>query len=903
MADRNRSASPPRATTAGDADRPRSPRATTHDDAEATARAERGHRRATIADDASAGAATAGHRRPTTADDANDTTRGYSLIALPPELSSRFTVVRHLGGGGEAQVLLCTNNADGREVAIKLYLRDSDRLDLELLRRLQTVDPAHVATLYEVDRNAREAWEVMEYFPAGTLAELMAASPAPWSTRRITDVVTELHGAISSLPDKVSHRDVKPPNVFVRTVEPLDLVLGDFGTVFQRVGPSTTFDMVVGTHGYMPPEGLAGRVSEGFDWWALGIITYELLVGRHPLADPDGTMPDNNRLRAEGYDPVIDTDAISDPRWRLLVRGLTRRDYHDRWGGPEVASWLAGGSPEVKDQSASARATTGSSARPRPINLLDAVHYTPEEISATFRARSEDAADYLSSRAHEELLDWFRLSSVGHQADDVFASLGRRTARPNRSVVELQLLLTPNEDPGYRGRLVSTDSLNLTIGAARGGVPEAQQWITHLIDERILSLMASYRHDDELSGADERLRMWISGRDRLVTSLPDSLRSLIAAPTTDALLVAAALDQDARAAVLSQGRRDFAGQRPDGYPDHEPTNPGEAVVATGVLPAWRDAQAREREATRLAEEAREQQRNEATQRQRREELDRQLQAARDRRTTELRAVRRRVGHRIAGFAFFFGCLGVPIAGTHSVSWTSLAVESVIAVAIVVGGASLVDVLLTRKPARSLGWLTGFTFMVIQFTTWVPKVRAPATIVLHYPSMALSLAFGYAVGSAAAELMGRMLPTRTTEPWVASRTSSATALIMGAMYLVLRTGRPLGLRASDLTQGLAKWYQHLMHWFITTTHTPKVTVGVLQTLIVVCVVLALFVIAARSGADRIPARTFRALQLVQIALTLLLIWVAPGVFFIAAYYLGVVALVVAIGAAILQAVFG
>lgn len=81
----------------------------------------------------------------------------------------------------------------------------------------------------------------------------------------------------------IAHRDLKPGNVFVRSVDPLDLVLGDFG--FARdLAMSSEYMSVVGVFHYTAPEAaLGGLASPAGDWWALEIIVYELLTGHSLL--------------------------------------------------------------------------------------------------------------------------------------------------------------------------------------------------------------------------------------------------------------------------------------------------------------------------------------------------------------------------------------------------------------------------------------------------------------------------------------------------------------------------------------------------------------------------------------------------------------------------------------------
>jgi tetratricopeptide (TPR) repeat protein len=167
----------------------------------------------------------------------------------------------------------------------------------------------------------------MEYL-AGAQTLLQAGRDQPLSVR--IDLLTQMLQALDYLHRQgVIHRDLKPENVLVSGGRVRVL---DFGLSVGEAFADETDHQMIGSLLYMPPEVLAGgAISQASDFYAFGVMAYELLVGQHPfeLNDVDGfihdvccTLPDLLPLASL---PIAAPDRLVTLFERLLAKDPTER--------------------------------------------------------------------------------------------------------------------------------------------------------------------------------------------------------------------------------------------------------------------------------------------------------------------------------------------------------------------------------------------------------------------------------------------------------------------------------------------------------------------------------------------------------------------------------------------------
>ncbi len=79
------------------------------------------------------------------------------------------------------------------------------------------------------------------------------------------------------------HRDIKPENLLLGVYG--ELKIADFG--WSVHAPSSRRTTICGTLDYLPPEMIEDKPhDEKVDLWSLGVLCYELLVGKPPFETP-----------------------------------------------------------------------------------------------------------------------------------------------------------------------------------------------------------------------------------------------------------------------------------------------------------------------------------------------------------------------------------------------------------------------------------------------------------------------------------------------------------------------------------------------------------------------------------------------------------------------------------------
>ncbi|MGE0711557.1 MAG: protein kinase [Planctomycetota bacterium] len=199
----------------------------------------------------------------------------------------RFQVLAEIGRGGFGQVLRAFDPQRGREVAIKLLLKDDPRAQARFAREVAAATrlrhPNVVPVLESGDLQGRP-YLVMDLVQGETLAELAQRERA-LSTTRAAELLRDVaRGVAYAHSEGVLHRDLKPDNVLVDksgTPRILDFGLALLADSAERL---TLSGAAMGTPSYLAPEqAVGGQADQRTDVYGLGATLYFALTREGPF--------------------------------------------------------------------------------------------------------------------------------------------------------------------------------------------------------------------------------------------------------------------------------------------------------------------------------------------------------------------------------------------------------------------------------------------------------------------------------------------------------------------------------------------------------------------------------------------------------------------------------------------
>ena len=192
-----------------------------------------------------------------------------------------FTIQRAVGSGGFGEVYYAVSDG-GREVALK-YLKSNPQVELRGVSHCINLKSPHLVSIFDVKKSADgEYFIVMEYCSGPSLRDLLIAEPSGFDAQKAAFFLRELGKGLAYLHDRgIVHRDLKPGNIFY---DDGYVKIGDYGlSKFISVSRHSAQTASVGTVHYMAPEIGSGDYSRSVDIYAMGVMFYEMLMGKVPF--------------------------------------------------------------------------------------------------------------------------------------------------------------------------------------------------------------------------------------------------------------------------------------------------------------------------------------------------------------------------------------------------------------------------------------------------------------------------------------------------------------------------------------------------------------------------------------------------------------------------------------------
>jgi eukaryotic-like serine/threonine-protein kinase len=254
-------------------------------------------------------------------------------------ISNRYVLHDLLGQGGMGSVYRATDRLYGREVALKRVLTNVRELHIEdstqaadfriaLAREFKlSASLRHPNIVTVLDYGFDD--EQQPYFTMELLSNpqnIMQAAVNLTISERMGYLMQMLYALTYLHRRGIVHRDLKPANVMVEdgTVKVLDFGL----SIMHERTQDSAEDMTAGTLAYMAPEVLTGTAgSITADLYAVGMMGYEIIAGKHPFNLDEPALLINQILMEM---PQVDELDINSELANIFIR-LLQKDPTDRF--------------------------------------------------------------------------------------------------------------------------------------------------------------------------------------------------------------------------------------------------------------------------------------------------------------------------------------------------------------------------------------------------------------------------------------------------------------------------------------------------------------------------------------------------------------------------------------------
>ncbi|KAK0513932.1 hypothetical protein JMJ35_003654 [Cladonia borealis] len=287
----------------------------------------------------------------------------------------QFRLLATIGKGNFAKVVLLESKSNNQLYAIKQLKKESliqnnevkgPKIENSVLRKAREHDHPFIAGLLGTFYSKERLFFILEYYPGGDLSYHIQRGQ--FDVARSRFYAAEVCMALKFMHENgFIHRSLQLDNILLTAeghIKVIDFIASAEG-IHDHYGLTTSFR---GTIEFMAPEMLLDKpYGRAVDWWAFGIILYQMMTAQSPFNGRDQDDVYDAILTAEPpYPEYLPSDAVD------LIRKLLVRKPEERLGYQK-------GAEEIMDQVL--------------FNLIDWEALYKKEVTSPFRPTIKDRND------------------------------------------------------------------------------------------------------------------------------------------------------------------------------------------------------------------------------------------------------------------------------------------------------------------------------------------------------------------------------------------------------------------------------------------------------------------------------------------------------------------------------
>jgi beta-lactam-binding protein with PASTA domain/tRNA A-37 threonylcarbamoyl transferase component Bud32 len=262
-------------------------------------------------------------------------------VETPRIYSGRYELTHLIARGGMAQVYRAMDRQLDRPVALKVLFPELsvDRTFVERFRReaqaAANLSHPNIVPVFDWGEDDGAYFIVMEFIDGRPLSAVLR-DPEPMPPGQIASIGAGVAAALAfAHRHGVIHRDVKPGNVLITPDGGVKVT--DFG-IARAVNTEeslTQTGAVMGTAAYFSPEQAEGKgVDARSDIYSLGVVLYEMAVGRPPFTGDSPVAVASKHVRDTPVLPRVVNPAVPAALEAVVMKAMAKNPA-DRYGSAE----------------------------------------------------------------------------------------------------------------------------------------------------------------------------------------------------------------------------------------------------------------------------------------------------------------------------------------------------------------------------------------------------------------------------------------------------------------------------------------------------------------------------------------------------------------------------------------